>query len=240
MSRRFLIAANWKMHPIPDGALEHDAPYQSHSDVDIEVFASTADLKACVDAKIVTGAQCARPEAEGAFTGDTSMRTVADIGCRSVLCGHSERRRYHSETDEFIAQQAIAALEHNLHPIVCIGETEQQRDAGKEKEVVAAQMKLLPVDSQITVAYEPVWAIGTGNTATPEQAQEMHAYIRSLVPENRRDHIRILYGGSMKPENARELLRQPDIDGGLVGGASLKPDTFADIVHIASELAAEK
>lgn len=224
------------MNAIPQGALEHDSPYQTHADVDIEVFASAPYLPACIAAKIITGAQCGRPEASGAFTGDVSMTMLASLGCKSVLCGHSERRKNHQESDEFIAEQVIAALENNLHPVICIGETEAERDAGKEKHVVERQLKLLPKESAITLAYEPVWAIGTGKTASAEQAQDMHAFIRSLLPEDDRDTIRILYGGSLKPENAEDLLGQPDIDGGLIGGASLNPADFAAIRDIASRL----
>lgn len=236
MNRRLLIAANWKMNPVPEGALEHDSPFQPLSSVDVEVFASPTDLQKCIEAKIVTGAQCGRPETTGAYTGDVSIAAIAELGCRSVLCGHSERRKYHGETDEFIAEQVIVALENNLHPIVCIGETEEERDAGKERKVVEKQLKLLPQESQITIAYEPVWAIGTGKTATPQQAQEMHAFIRSVLPEDHRDAVRILYGGSMKPENAKELLEQEDIDGGLIGGASLDLEKFTAIREIASNL----
>jgi len=236
MARTPLIAANWKMNPIPEGALEHDSPYQTHSAVDVMVFATALHLKKCIEAKLITGGQCGHPEEKGAHTGDISMSMLAEEGCRSVLCGHSERRKDHKETNEYVIEQVIAALEQNLHPIICVGETEAERDAGKEKEVIAGQLKLLPKEAEVTIAYEPVWAIGTGKTATPEQAQEMHAYIRSLMPEGTRDSIRILYGGSMKPENAKELLSQPDIDGGLIGGASLKPEQFKEIVEIAAKL----
>lgn len=224
------------MHPVPDGALEHDSAYQSHSAVDVWVFPTFLHLNQCTEAKLITGAQTGHHELSGAHTGDVSMEMVAATGCRSVLCGHSERRQAHGETNELVAEQAIAALEQGLHPIICVGETETERDAGKEKEVVEKQIKVLPLESEITIAYEPVWAIGTGNTATPEQAQEMHAFIRSLLPEDVRETTRILYGGSMKPENAEDLLSQPDIDGGLVGGASLKPDAFGEIVQTAIAL----
>jgi len=234
MSRTPLIAANWKMNPVPSGALDHDSPYQTHASVDVMVFPSFIDLKECVDAKLTTGAQYGHWEVSGAHTGDVSMKMIADAGCRSVLCGHSERRQHHGEDNDTVIEQVIAALEVGLHPILCIGETEEERDAGKEKDVVKAQLALLPPETEITIAYEPVWAIGTGKTATPEQAQEMHAYIRSLLPESVRDSMRILYGGSMKPENAAELLAQEDIDGGLVGGASLQPDSFRAIIDAAS------
>ena len=236
MARTPLIAANWKMNPIPEGALEHDSPYQSHASFDVFVFPTFLDLGACMEAKLLTGAQYGHFEKDGAHTGDISIAMLSKLGCRSVLCGHSERRQGHGETNEIVIEQVIAALEENMHPIICVGENEKERDAGKEKEIVAEQLKLLPKEAEVTIAYEPIWAIGTGKTATPEQAQEMHAYIRSLMPEGTRDNIRILYGGSMKPENAEELLCQPDIDGGLIGGASLKPEQFKEIVEIAARL----
>lgn len=162
------------------------------------------------------------------------MAQIATLGCTYVLCGHSERRKHHGETDAFIAEQAIAALEAKLHPIVCIGETEDERAHKKEKQAIEKQMQALP--QGITIAYEPVWAIGTGKTATVTQAQEMHAFIRSLLPEDIRATTRILYGGSMNALNAKELLAQEDIDGGLIGGASLKPEEFREIVECAINL----
>ncbi|MBM3231230.1 triose-phosphate isomerase [Candidatus Peregrinibacteria bacterium] len=231
-----LIAANWKMNPAPAGALGTSSPYRTHAAVDVIVFPSFLDLKECLAAKLIAGPQFASPEEPGAHTGDVSMTMIKTLGCRYVLCGHSERRADHGETDADVAAQVIAALERGMHPVVCVGESQEQRKAGKEKSVVKKQLAGLPLESDITIAYEPVWAIGTGKTATPADAQEMHAYIRSLLPENRRNGTRILYGGSMKPENAEELLKQPDIDGGLVGGASLKPDDFGKIVEIAAAM----
>lgn len=235
MSRTPFIAANWKMHPIPDGALEHDSPYQSHAAVDVIVFPTFLDIPACVEAKLITGAQCGHWEKQGAHTGDLSMETIANAGCRSVLCGHSERRRDHGETNESVIEQVIAALEANLHPILCIGETEKERDAGKEKDVVKAQLLNCPFEKEITIAYEPVWAIGTGQTASPEQAQRMHAFIRSLIPKDVQESVRIIYGGSVKHENAGTLLEQPDIDGALVGGSSLDHTQFEQIIVLATE-----
>lgn len=236
MPRTPLIAANWKMNPIPAGALDHDSPYQSHSAVDVMVFPVFLDIPACVEAKLITGAQCGHWEKSGAHTGDLSMQMLASTKCRSVLCGHSERRNGHGETNESVIEQAIAALEENLHPIICIGETEKERDSGKEKDIVKAQLLGCPFEKEVTIAYEPVWAIGTGKTATPEQAQEMHAFIRSLLPKDAQESVRILYGGSMKPENAEDLLSQLDIDGGLIGGAALDPEQFRAIVDTAAKL----
>ncbi len=236
MDRKFLIVANWKMNAAPAGFDAKDSPYRTESAVDVVVLPTFIDLHRCVEAKLIVGSQCGRPEPSGAFTGDVSIATLKTIGCRYVLCGHSERRRYHGETDSFVAEQAIATLEAGLHPIVCIGETEGERKAGEEKDVVKRQMKGLPTG--ITIAYEPVWAIGTGKTATPKDAQEMHAFIRSLLPKDQRETIRILYGGSMNAANAEELLKQSDIDGGLIGGASLKPEEFRKIVQVAEALSA--
>jgi triosephosphate isomerase len=238
MSRKYLIAGNWKMNPAPL-VLRRDmphSPYHPRPDVDVVVFPTFLDLQSCIDAKILCGPQFGHTEEHGAHTGDISLKMCKNLGCLYTLCGHSERRADHGETSEDVAAQAIAALELQMHPVVCVGETEEERDAGKEKEVVQAQIAVLPLESDITIAYEPVWAIGTGKTASPEQAQEMHAYIRSLLPEDRQEQTRILYGGSMKPNNAQELLSQSDIDGGLIGGASLQSDQFGEIVEIASKL----
>jgi len=222
------------MNNAPEGAYDASSPFHANTEVDVVVFPTLLDIRDCNDAQIITGAQYACIEETGAHTGDVCMSQIAAAGCRYILCGHSERRKDHGETNEYVALQVITALEHNLHPILCVGETEEERDAGKEKDIVTAQLSGIPLESDITIAYEPVWAIGTGKTATPEQAEEMHAYIRSLLPEDKRETTKILYGGSMKPENAAELLSQPNIDGGLIGGASLKPDSFGQIVQIAS------
>lgn len=237
--RKLLLAANWKMNVVPAAALLNAHgdrsvnPYHPHVGIDIVVFPAFTDLKPCMEAGLIAGAQCGHPEPSGAHTGDISIAMLKKAGCRYVLCGHSERRANHGETDDDIAAQTIAALENGLHPIICIGETLEEREKGHEKTVVKKQLKHLPLESDVTIAYEPVWAIGTGKTATPKQAQEMHAYIRSLLPEDRRESTRILYGGSMKAENAEELLKQPDIDGGLIGGASLKAEEFGKMVEIA-------
>ncbi len=228
MDRKFLVAANWKMNPAPTGFDAVDSPYRGESAVDVVVFPSFIDLQRCVGAKLITGGQCGRPEQSGAFTGDVSITQLKAMGCRYVLCGHSERRQHHGETDEFVREQAIAALEAGLHPIICVGETEEERKKGKQNDVVKRQMNDLPAG--ISIAYEPVWAIGTGKTATPKDAQVMHAFIRSLLSEK---ETRILYGGSMNGKNCEELLGCPDIDGGLVGGASLKPEEFKRIVEVA-------
>ena len=238
MSKQFLIAANWKMHPAPANFDAADAPYKPRADVDVVIFPSLIDLQRCIAAKLNVGAQTARPEDHGAFTGDISIAMLKSIGCRYVMCGHSERRKNHGESDAFVAEQACEALELGLHPIVCIGETAEERTSGKAHDVVKRQMKGLP-HGNITLAYEPVWAISGGDpnkpAATPKDAQEMHAFIRSLLPKEEKA-TRILYGGSMNGKNCKELLSCPDIDGGLVGGASLKPDEFRAIVECAASM----
>lgn len=236
------MAANWKMNPPPAAALadahgdRSQNPYHPHADIDVVVFPTFVDLKRCTESGLLVGAQCGHPEASGAHTGDISIAMLKTIGCHYVLCGHSERRASHGETDADVVAQAIAALEQKIHPIICIGETLTERGRGHAETVVKHQLKGLPLESDVTIAYEPVWAIGTGKTASPKQAQEMHAFIRSLLPKNRRELTRILYGGSMKAENAEELLQQQDIDGGLIGGASLKPEAFGVMITIAEKL----
>jgi len=186
------------------------------------------------------GAQNMAWEESGAFTGEVSGRMLRDAGCDLVILGHSERRHIFGETDDMIHRKIKKALECGLHPIVCVGETLEEREAEETKTVIQAQVEgclgaLTKEEMEkITVAYEPVWAIGTGKTATPEQAQEVHGFIRGWLKHQFSEKIsgqtRIQYGGSVKPENAAELLSQPDIDGALVGGASLRADSFAAIV----------
>jgi len=228
-NRKLLIAGNWKMNPAPAGFDGPQSPYRQWDGIDIVIFPSFVDIPRCVNAGIITGGQWARPESTGAYTGDISMRMLKDAGCTYVLCGHSERRLHHGETDDSVAKQADAAIEAGLHPIVCIGETLEEREEGRAQEVVERQVRAM--QQPVTLAYEPVWAIGTGKTATPEKAQEMHAFIRSLLTEQ--EATRILYGGSAKPDNAEALLAQADIDGLLVGGASLDPESFRAIVNAA-------
>lgn len=192
------------------------------------------------------GAQDAHWEEEGAFTGEVSCKMLLDAGCGFVIIGHSERRQYFSETNDTVNKKLKAALKHGLTPIVCVGETLNEREKGNTFKVlddhVKNGLKDLNEDEalKIVIAYEPVWAIGTGKTATPQQAQEAHEYIRNLLAKmyNRgaAEKIRIQYGGSVKPENIIELMKQPDVDGALVGGASLKIESFSDIVKKASEV----
>ena len=182
-------------------------------------------------------------QASGAYTGEISAAMLLDFGCRYVIVGHSERRAYHAESDQLVAQKYAAARAAGLIPILCVGETLEQRESGVTEEVVARQIDAV-IDlegvaamADGVIAYEPVWAIGTGKTASPEQAQEVHAFIRGRVGASDTgvaDGLRILYGGSMKPENAAELLAKPDIDGGLIGGASLKAEDFLAICTAAN------
>lgn len=189
------------------------------------------------------GAQNMHAADSGAYTGEVSAAMLRSVGCHYVILGHSERRQYFGETDATVNEKLKQALAYKLVPILCVGETLAERDAGREKAVVTRQLEeglagvTLTDAAQLVIAYEPVWAIGTGRTASPEQAQAMHAHIRSFLhdacaPALARD-IPLLYGGSMKPANAAELLSQPDVDGGLIGGASLKADDFAAIVDAA-------
>jgi len=230
MPRTPLIAANWKMNPFPEGALASDSSYRPQSGIETIVFPTFLDMKSCLEAGLPTGAQYGHPDSVGAHTGDISMTMLKKAGCQFVLCGHSERRRDHREEDSDVVAQAESALRNGLHPVICVGETESERRTKRHKQIVERQVRVLPLREIVTIAYEPVWAIGTGVTPTPEQAQDMHAFIRSLVPDARRETIRILYGGSLTADNALEFFGQPDIDGGLVGGASLKPAVFRAIV----------
>ena len=203
-------------------------------------------LQQCADALAGTalawGAQDVSRHASGAYTGEVAASMLADLGCGYVIVGHSERRAYHGESDELVAQKAAAALEAGLTPIVCVGETLDEREAGQTNVVVGRQLSavLALLDAaaieRIVVAYEPVWAIGTGKTATPAMAQEVHAQLRGQLRERSAEaaeKVAILYGGSMKPDNAAELMAQGDIDGGLIGGASLKAADFLAIIAAA-------
>jgi triosephosphate isomerase len=186
------------------------------------------------------GAQDCSAHEQGAYTGEVSAAMLREFGCRWVIVGHSERRAYHGESDQLVADKARAALSHGITPIVCVGETLAQREAGETAAVVKRQLSAVihtlgHCVSEMVVAYEPVWAIGTGRTATPEQAQEVHALLRAqlLAATSRANEMRLLYGGSVKADNAASLFAQPDIDGGLIGGAALKAADFAAICRAA-------
>jgi triosephosphate isomerase len=244
MARRKLIAGNWKMNCLrADGgtlaaALAEKMRAAAPTRFDMAICPPFPLLSTVLDAvagsAIAVGGQDCHAKEKGAFTGDTSAWMLKDLGCTYVIVGHSERRTYHRESDGEVKAKAEAALAAGLKPIICIGETLEQRDAGQTLEVNRGQLHGSLPDgtsaAKVVVAYEPVWAIGTGRTATPEQAQEVHAMIRAelvaRLGESEGNALRILYGGSMNPNNAAELLVQPDIDGGLIGGASLKADDF--------------
>jgi triosephosphate isomerase (TIM) len=245
MTRRMMVAGNWKMHGsrAMAAALTADIVRALPAHVDVVVFppfpylAQVADTHA--GSGLGVGAQDVGTHAQaGAFTGEISAPMLVDCGCRHVLVGHSERRQYHQESNELVAEKFAVAWEAGLTPVLCVGETLEQRQAGEAQAVVAAQLDAVlhraGVDAfeRALVAYEPVWAIGTGQTATAAQAQDMHAFIRShLAKDNAKigNHVRVLYGGSVKPSNAAELFAQEDVDGGLIGGASLVAADFLAI-----------
>ena len=245
------IAGNWKMNMLRESSLAlvrgliEQLPTSDR--VEVAVCPPSVYLQEVATAvrgsRIALGAQNMYHEKEGAFTGELSGAMLRDVGCSHVILGHSERRQFFGESDKSVNQKVVAALALGLTPIVCVGETLAQRDAGKTESVIDTQCRgslaeLSPEQAaKLVIAYEPVWAIGTGKTATPEQAEQVHAHIRALLVQlfgqATADGLRIQYGGSVKADNAAELLRQPNIDGALVGGASLKPDGFAAIVKAA-------
>jgi len=237
-----LIAGNWKMHGSHAQAnalvAEIIAETQSHAKIEIAIlppFVYLSSIKNLLaQSKMALGAQNLYLGAQGAFTGEVSGLMLKDVGCQYVLIGHSERRQYFNETLALTAAKYQAALDSGLTPILCIGETEQEREAQQTEAVITAQLQVVlekvGTDGMAkgVIAYEPVWAIGTGKTATPLQAQAVHAFIRASLLDIG-DTMRILYGGSMKAENAAALLAMPDIDGGLIGGASLDAKSFVAI-----------
>ena len=242
------IAANWKMHKtVAEAAAFVDAllPRIAATQNDVVICPPFTALTAVVERRYGTAvkvaAQNMHEEDAGAFTGEVSAPMLVELDVEAVVLGHSERRQYFNETDEALALKVPAALAAGLEPILCVGESEEARDAGQTEGVLERQLQadLTAVESgklaDVIVAYEPIWAIGTGRTATPEQAQETCAFIRDVLRERGAvaDSVRILYGGSVKPDNAAEVMAQPDIDGALVGGASLDPDEFAQIVEAA-------
>ncbi|MEM8732759.1 MAG: triose-phosphate isomerase [Planctomycetota bacterium] len=249
--RKYLIAGNWKMNLLRDSSvgLVHELGDQLAANANVEVAVCPPNVylhdvgAALRGSDVGLGAQNMHPADSGAFTGEVSGSMLTDLGCAYVILGHSERRQLFGETDASVNEKVGVALNHNLTPIVCVGETLEQRESGVTASVISEQIRgsLAGLDAtagaKIVVAYEPVWAIGTGKTASPEQAEEVHAQIRELLSElfgtEVADTIRIQYGGSVKPDNAKELLGQPNIDGALVGGASLKADSFAAIVAAA-------
>jgi triosephosphate isomerase len=252
--RKKIIAANWKMNMTQSEAARFVDSFIRHvgeiTDVDVVIippFTAIAKVSEALGSaqNVKVGAQNMYWEKSGAFTGEISAALLRDLFVHYVVLGHSERRTLFCETDEMVNRKVRAALEAKLRPIVCVGETLEQRDKGDVEKVLSAQLRgslndLTPKDLQdCVIAYEPVWAIGTGRNATRQQAEEAHAFIRRTLGEISdkaiAERVRIQYGGSVKPENARELMSQPDIDGALVGGASLDPRSFAQIVKAARE-----
>lgn len=247
--RRKLIAGNWKMN----GSQAANAILLNG--IKGELGQSTCDVVVCVPApyyaqcqaglsasSVAWGGQDISVHESGAYTGEVSGAMMKDFGCAYVIVGHSERRSYHHESDDMIAQKSVRALKSELTPIVCVGESLAEREAGQTDEVVGRQIDavLAMIDAadigKLVVAYEPVWAIGTGKTATPQMAQDVHAMLRAKLASKNpvaAASVQIIYGGSMKPDNAKELLAMPDIDGGLIGGASLKVADFLAIVRAA-------
>jgi triosephosphate isomerase len=252
--RRTIIAGNWKMNLLAsdvkayaEGLIPLAGDFTGYCDV--VVCTPFTSLAAAVDVfkgtPIGVGAQNLSEHESGAYTGEVSGAPLSDIGAKYVIIGHSERREYYGETDDGVNKKISAALAKSLTPIVCVGESLKQRELGVTFDFVAVQVKSalygIPAESllRIVIAYEPIWAIGTGKTATPDDAQDVCAEIRDVVAglynEKLSDGMSILYGGSMNEKNAHELLAMPDIDGGLVGGASLKPDKFAEIILAANQ-----
>ncbi|WP_414639027.1 triose-phosphate isomerase [Aquabacterium sp.] len=245
-----LVVGNWKLHgsrafnaELIQGLLAADlAATAPRADVAVcPPFVFLSDVAAALQGSaIAVGTQDLSVQAQGAFTGEVSGPMVREFGAKYAIVGHSERRSYHAESDQLVADKAKAALSHGLIPIVCVGETLAEREAGQTEAVVGRQLKAV-IDtlgeqlSQIVVAYEPVWAIGTGKTASPEQAQAVHAFLRAQLrsAQAQAAGVPLLYGGSVKPDNAAELFAQADIDGGLIGGAALKAADFAAIARAA-------
>lgn len=256
--KNFFIAGNWKMHTTPDeaatlarGIAESCAALSLPTSVQALVCPPFTNLDRVlgvthdVASEVMVGAQNCHQEHKGAFTGEVSAQMLKAMGCNHVILGHSERRQYFGETDDLIGKKIVAALQSGLTPLYCVGETLNERQSGATFTVLRQQMTTalagvsLSDTQEIVVAYEPVWAIGTGLAATSEQAQEAHLFIRGVLRElygNRAESINIVYGGSLKPDNALELLGKPDVNGGLIGGASLQVDSFMEIIRAALAL----
>ena len=256
MSRTPFIAGNWKMYKTiaeAEAFIQALLPKVSSADgVDVAICAPFLSLQALVDSargsRVQIYAQTMHEADEGAFTGEVSAQMLSEIDVGGVVLGHSERREYFNETDRALASKVRAALDADLIPILCVGESEEERERGETERKLRHQvqegLEKVPVERlpEVVIAYEPIWAIGSGRSATPEQAQDAVGFVRALVEDIDKpagQAVRILYGGSLKPENAEEILAPPDIDGALVGGASLDPESLARIVEIArAEVAA--
>lgn len=247
--RRKWVGGNWKMHGSRDMAatLAGEIAGAAAATADVVLFPPFPYLhgvsEACAGSAVAVGGQDLSAHESGAYTGEVSAAMLRDVGCGLVLVGHSERRQYHQESDAQVAAKVAQALAHDLTPVLCLGETLEQHEAGQTATVVSRQLGAvlercgIGAFGRIVVAYEPVWAIGTGRTATPAQAQEVHALLRSQLAGDDATiagSTRIVYGGSVKPGNAAELFAQPDIDGGLIGGASLQATDFLSICAAAA------
>jgi triosephosphate isomerase (TIM) len=257
MSRRPMMAANWKMNKTVREAEEYTAallPRAADADeVDVAVFAPFTCLhevaRMAEDSSVISGSQNFFYEDSGAYTGEISAPMLLDVGAGAVIVGHSERRQLFCEDDDMVARKTKRAMEADLLPIVCVGETKEERDAGGMWEKVSGQVRRVieeledPDGESVVFAYEPIWAIGTGDTATPEDAQDAIGKIRDLLRETVGDDfagsVRILYGGSVKPNNAAEIMGQEDIDGALVGGASLEVESFVELIEAAQNAVAQ-
>ena len=222
-----LVAGNWKMFKGPEETLRFFDSFEAPEGVEVVFCPPFVSLEAAIGEGWTIYAQSVHWAAEGAFTGEISARMLLELGVEGAIVGHSERRQLFGESDETVAHRCEAALAAGLGVIACVGETFEEREGSLTEGVLRRQVAVLPVHERLVIAYEPVWAIGTGRTATPAQAQEAHALIKSLHA------TRVIYGGSVKPENAVELMAQPDVDGALVGGASLDPEAFAAICRAA-------
>src|SRR5215210_7040878 len=253
MARRPMMAANWKMNKTVREAEEYTAALLPRAadaeEVDVAVCVPFTCLhevgRMAENSAVMAGAQNFYYENSGAFTGEVSAPMLLDVGAGAVIAGHSERREHFCETDEMVARKTAKAIEAGLLPVVCVGETKEERDAGEMWEKVSGQVRRVmedldsPDGGSLVFAYEPIWAIGTGETATPEDAQDAIGKIRDLLKEIGGDNFaqgaRILYGGSVKPENVDDIMAQRDVDGGLVGGASLEAESFAELVNGAAK-----
>ncbi|MGZ4374043.1 MAG: triose-phosphate isomerase [Gaiellaceae bacterium] len=229
-----LIAGNWKMYKGPAEAAEFCLGLREQDLTGVDVVVCPPYVSLAVSVQLLAGtevavaAQNVHWEQEGAYTGEVSAGMLLELGVYGAIVGHSERRQYFGDTDETTARRARAALSAALFVIACVGETEEEREGGLTEDVLRRQVSLFEPDDNLVIAYEPVWAIGTGKTATPDMAQEAHAFIRSVLD------VPVIYGGSVKPDNAEELLGRPDVDGALVGGASLELESFMAICRAAA------
>jgi triosephosphate isomerase (TIM) len=231
-----LVAGNWKMYKGPAETAEFCLALRDEDFGGVDVVVCPAYVSLAVAVQLLAGteiavaAQNVHWEKEGAYTGEISPPMLRELGVYGAIVGHSERRQQFGETDETVANRANGALAAGLFVIACVGETVEERERGETQNVLRRQVSVLEADDNLVVAYEPVWAIGTGETATPELAQEAHAFIKSLLD------VPVLYGGSVKPDNAAELLGQPDVDGALVGGASLELESFTAICRAGARI----